>query len=97
MLATVHSSYYKRCRSGAGIIPDFLMNLPLTVLSEDEQLFRDSCRSFAEERIRPLVRKMDEQAKLDDSTIPDLFQLGLIGMHMREEFSASSGTCFVSV
>src|SRR6059036_3172475 len=76
MLATVHSSYYKRCPSGAGIIPDFLMNVPLTVLSEDEQLFRDSCRSFAEERIRPLVRKMDEEAKLDDSAIPDLFQLG---------------------
>src|SRR5436189_3207134 len=96
MLA-VHSSYYKRCPSGAGIIPDFLMNVPLTVLSEDEQLFRDSCRSFAEERIRPLVRKMDEEAKLDDSAIPDLFQLGLMGLQIPEEFGGSSGTFFMSV
>src|SRR5213080_634092 len=97
MLATVHSSYYKRCPLGAGIIPDFLMNVPLTVLSEDEQLFRDSCRSFAEERIRPLVRKMDEEAKLDDSAIPDLFQPGLMGLQIPEEFGGSSGTFFMSV
>src|SRR5437867_2451293 len=82
MLATVHSSYYKRCPLGAGIIPDFLMNVPLTVLSEDELLFRDSCRSFAEERMRPLVRKMDEEARLDDSAIPDLLQLGLMRLQM---------------
>ena len=47
---------------------------PLTSLSEDEQLFRESCRSFAEERIKPLVRSMDEEAKLDYSLIPELFQ-----------------------
>src|SRR5881628_854465 len=97
MLATVHRSYYKRCPSGAGIIPDFLMNVPLTVLSEDEQLFRDSCRCFAQERIRPLVRKMDEEAKLEDSVIPDLFQLGLMGIHIPEEFGGSSGSFFMSV
>ena len=73
------------------------MNVPLTVLSEDEQLFRDSCRSFAEERIRPLVRKMDEEAKLEDSVIPDLFQLGLMGIHIPEGFGGSSGTFFMSV
>src|SRR5438094_8280685 len=97
MLVTVHSRYYKRCPSGAGIIPAFLMNLPLTVLPEDAQLFRDSCRSFAEERIWPLVRKMDEEAKLEDSVIRDLFQLGLMGIHIPEEFGGSSGSFFMSV
>ena len=38
---------------------------PLTILSEDEQLFRDSIRGFAEEQIKPLVHKMDEEAKLE--------------------------------
>src|SRR5207247_8849743 len=97
MMLAVHSSYYKRCPSGAGIIPDFLMNVPVTVLSGDEQLFRDSCRSFAEERIRPLVRKMDEEAKLEQSVIPDLFQLGLMGIHIPEGFGGSSDTFFMSV
>ena len=73
------------------------MSTPLTVLSEDEQLFRDSCRSFAEERIRPLVHKMDEEAKLDPSVIPNLFDLGLMGIHIPEEFGGSEGSFFMSI
>jgi short-chain 2-methylacyl-CoA dehydrogenase len=73
------------------------MSIPLTVLSEDEQLFRESCRSFAEERIQPLVHKMDEEAKLEKSLIPQLFDLGLMGIHIPEEFGGSSGSFFMSV
>src|SRR5215470_1199625 len=73
------------------------MSIPLTSLSEDEQLFRESCRGFAEERIRPLVRKMDEEAMLEKSVIPELFDLGLMGVHIPEEFGGSSGSFFMSV
>src|SRR5262245_27572897 len=73
------------------------MGVPLTVLSEDERLFRDSCRSFAEERIGPLVRKMDEEAKLEPGVIPQLFELGLMGIHIPEEFGGASGSFFMSV
>src|SRR5262250_67764 len=73
------------------------MSVPLTVLSEDEQLFRESCRSFAQERIQPLVRKMDEDAKLDHSIIPELFDLGLMGIHIPEQLGGSSGSFFMSV
>src|SRR5499433_28266 len=73
------------------------MSIPLTVLSEDEQLFRESCRSFAQERIQPLVHKMDEEAKLDQSIIPQLFDLGLMGIHIPEQFGGSSGSFFMSV
>jgi butyryl-CoA dehydrogenase/short/branched chain acyl-CoA dehydrogenase len=70
---------------------------PLTLLSEDEQLFRDSCRSFAEERIQPHVRRMDEAAVLEKSIIPQLFELGLMGIHIPEQFGGSSGSFFMSV
>jgi len=40
---------------------------------------------------------MDEEAKLEDSVIPDLFQLGLMGIHIPEEFGGSSGSFFMSV
>lgn len=70
---------------------------PLTVLAEDESMFRDTCRSFAEERIKPHVRRMDEEAKLEPSLIPELFQLGLMGIHIPEEFGGSGGTFFMSV
>jgi butyryl-CoA dehydrogenase/short/branched chain acyl-CoA dehydrogenase len=73
------------------------MSTPLTVLLEDEQLFRDSCRDFAEERIQPLVHKMDEEAKLDQGIIPELFGLGLMGIHIPEEFGGASGSFFMSV
>src|SRR5258708_33130003 len=73
------------------------MNEPLTTLSEDEQLFRDSCRAFAEGRIRPLVRKMDEEAKLEQSVIPELFDLGLMGIHIPEEFGGAASSFFMSV
>src|SRR5215510_7338431 len=73
------------------------MNVPLTVLSEDEQLFRDSCRSFAEERIKPLVHKMDQEAKLEHSLIPELFDLGLMGIHIPDQYGGASGSFFMSV
>lgn len=69
---------------------------PLTVLSEEEQLFRASCRSFAEECIRPLVREMDEKAKLEYSIIPKLFDLGLMGVHIPEEYGGAGGSFFMS-
>ena len=70
---------------------------PLTLLADDERMFRDMCRSFAEERIKPLVRRMDEEAKLEASLIPELFELGLMGVHVPESFGGSGGTFFMSV
>ena len=70
---------------------------PLTLLAEDESMFRDTCRSFAEQRIKPHVRRMDEEAKLDPALIPELFQLGLMGISIPEELSGGGGTFFMSV
>ena len=72
-------------------------HIPLTVLSEDEQLFRDSCRSFAERQIQPHVREMDEAAKLEKSIIPELFKLGLMAIHVPEEYDGGNGSFFMSV
>jgi len=73
------------------------MSVPLTVLSDDEDLFRESCRSFAEQRIKPLVHEMDEKAKLDEGLIPELFKLGVMGIQIPEEFEGSAGSFFMSV
>jgi len=70
---------------------------PLTLLAEDESLFRDTCRSFAEERIKPHVRRMDEEGRLDPGLIPELFQLGVMGIHIPEESGGGGGTFFMSV
>jgi butyryl-CoA dehydrogenase/short/branched chain acyl-CoA dehydrogenase len=73
------------------------MHVPLTILSEDEQLFRDSCRSFAEEKIKPLVRRMDEEARLEIGLVPSFFELGLMGIQIPEESGGSGGSFFMSV
>ena len=74
-----------------------LAPLPLTLLSEDEKLFRDSCRTFAEERIRPLVSRMDEEGKLDQGVISEFFDLGLMGIHIDEAHGGPGGSFFMSI
>ena len=70
---------------------------PLTVLAEDEIIFRDSVRAFAEARIRPLVREMDEHAKIPRTLIDELFELGVMGIEVPEAHGGASGRFFHSV
>jgi butyryl-CoA dehydrogenase/short/branched chain acyl-CoA dehydrogenase len=70
---------------------------PLTTLSEDEQMFRDSVREFAEGEIRKRVEEMDEQAHLDQGIIEHCFALGLMGIETPEEFGGAGGSFFQAI
>jgi len=70
---------------------------PVTVLSEDETLFRDNVRQFADEKIRPLVKEMDEKAIFDSALLKQFFQLGLMGIEIPEEYGGSGGTFFEAI
>ena len=70
---------------------------PLTTLSEDEQMFRESVREFAEGEIRKRVEEMDEHAHLDDSIVKQCFELGLMGIETPEEFGGAGGTFFQAI
>ena len=72
-------------------------SLPLTDLSEDEKLFQDTVRSFAEEKIRPHVSKMDHDAKMPREIIDACFELGLMGIELPENYGGSASTFFMSV
>jgi butyryl-CoA dehydrogenase/short/branched chain acyl-CoA dehydrogenase len=69
----------------------------ITQLSEDEILFRDTVREFAEGEVAPLVRRMDEEQHLDATLLRKLFELGLMGIEIPEEFGGSGGSFFDSV
>jgi butyryl-CoA dehydrogenase/short/branched chain acyl-CoA dehydrogenase len=73
------------------------MPQPLLVLTEDEQLFRDNIRKFAEESVRPLVREMDERGSIDHSLIEQFHQLGLMGIEIPEQYGGGSGTFFEAI
>jgi alkylation response protein AidB-like acyl-CoA dehydrogenase len=79
-------------------VPDTIDHAqPLTVLAEDEAIFRDSVRDFANARIRPLVREMDEHAKIPRSLLDELFSLGVMGIEIPESYGGAGGTFFHSV
>ncbi len=71
--------------------------MPLTRLTEDERIFRDSVREFAETQVRPLAREMDEHAKIPRSLVDALFGLGVMGIEIPESFGGSGGRFFHSV
>jgi alkylation response protein AidB-like acyl-CoA dehydrogenase len=73
------------------------MSLPLTTLADDERLFRDSVYQFADREIRPLVRQMDEQAKIERPLIQKLFDLGVMGIEIPESAGGAGGTFFHAV
>src|SRR5579872_410516 len=70
---------------------------PLTSFSEDEILFRENVRQFAEEKVRPLAREMDEKGVFDKSLIEQFFQLGLMGIEVPEQFGGAGGKFFEAI
>ena len=70
---------------------------PLTTLAEDETLFRDSVYEFADREIRPHVREMDEQAKLSQPLLDQLFGLGVMGIEIPDALGGAGATFFHSV
>lgn len=67
---------------------------PLTSLTEEEQMFRDTVRQFAEERITPLSHDMDRDSKLDPDLVRELFELGLMGIEIPEQHGGAGASFF---
>jgi short/branched chain acyl-CoA dehydrogenase len=72
-------------------------SLPLTDLSEEERMFRDAVRAFAEERVRPLVHEMDEKADIPRALIDSCFDLGIMGIEIPEAHGGAGATFFMSI
>ena len=71
--------------------------MALTQLSEDERMFRDTVRRFANEQIGPLVRGMDEAQQMDAGILRKLFELGLMGIEVPEQYGGAGGTFFEAI
>ena len=72
-------------------------SMPLTTLSEDETLFRDNIRQFANEKIRPLVKEMDEKGVFAKDLIREFFQLGLMGIEIPEQYGGGGAKFFEAI
>jgi len=70
---------------------------PLTVLSEEETMFRDAVRDFAESEVRPHVTAMDEAGRFEPAIIGKFFELGLMGIEVPEPLGGAGGSIFMAV
>ena len=74
-----------------------LSNVGLTVLTEEEELFRASVREFAEGEVRPRVEQMEHASKLDQGLIKQCFELGLMAIESPEEYGGAGSTIFNAI
>jgi butyryl-CoA dehydrogenase/short/branched chain acyl-CoA dehydrogenase len=81
-------------------MPDTLTSprsLPLTELSEDERMFRDMVRDFAEKEVRPHVSDMDKQARIPPELIRKCFDLGVMGIEIPDDHGGAGASFFMAV
>lgn len=62
---------------------------PITHLSETEMMMGESVSKFAQEVILPRVREMDEAENMDPSVVEQLFEQGLMGIEIPEEYGGA--------
>ena len=70
---------------------------PLTSLTEEETMLRDTVRQFAQQEIAPRVREMDEAQKLDPGILRQLFELGLMAIEAPPELGGAGASFFSAV
>ena len=70
---------------------------PLTHLSEEERLFRDSVLDYAKKRVAPLAAAMDEKGAVEPELIPPLFELGLMGVEVPEAYGGAGSSFFNAI
>jgi alkylation response protein AidB-like acyl-CoA dehydrogenase len=79
------------------MMQDKTLHLPLTQLSEEEQVFQQSVRDFARNEIGPKVIDMDEAQKMDPEIIKQAFELGLMGIEIPEQYGGTGSSFFTAI
>jgi alkylation response protein AidB-like acyl-CoA dehydrogenase len=72
------------------------MTRALTILSEEELLFKQEITKFADSAIKPLVMKMDESEQLSPELLRQLFEMGFMGIEIPSEFGGSGSSFFMA-
>jgi alkylation response protein AidB-like acyl-CoA dehydrogenase len=69
----------------------------LSDLTEQERMFQEAVRDFASAEIAPKVQEMDEAAEMDPELIRQLFEMGVMGVEIPEEYGGTGADFFTSV
>jgi alkylation response protein AidB-like acyl-CoA dehydrogenase len=71
--------------------------MPLTMLREDELLFQEMVRGFAEEKVKPHVMEMDRAGKLPRELIDELFTLGVMGIEIPTVYGGAGANFLMAI
>lgn len=69
----------------------------LTILSEQERMFQEAVRDFATSEVAPRAAAMDAAQQMDPALVAQLFELGLMGVEIPEEFGGTGADFFTSI
>ncbi|CAO4362117.1 unnamed protein product [Caenorhabditis nigoni] len=67
---------------------------PVTLLSENENFFVETVRKFSNNVVKPLIREMDKNSKMNPIVTKGAFENGLMGLHVPEEYGGSGSSFF---
>ncbi|KAJ3641769.1 hypothetical protein Zmor_028248 [Zophobas morio] len=68
---------------------NFGSHLPLTLLSDDENVMKQTVARLAREQISPYVRDMEKEGKFKQAVIDALFSNGLMGIEIDTEYGGA--------
>jgi alkylation response protein AidB-like acyl-CoA dehydrogenase len=68
----------------------------ISILSEEETMFREAVRDFAETEVRPHVSAMDEEGKFRPDILAKFYELGLMGIEVPEQYGGAGGSIFMA-
>jgi alkylation response protein AidB-like acyl-CoA dehydrogenase len=74
-----------------------MLHAPLTKLSDDENAFYKEICKFAQKEIAPHVSEMDEHSKLKPEILKKLFEMGLMGIELPEEYDGANASFMQAV
>lgn len=73
------------------------MSTALTVLSEDEQLFKEMVSDFAQKSLKPHVAEMDAKAEFKPEIVKQFFDLDIMGIEIPENYGGVGASFFMSI
>jgi len=76
---------------------DAIAQPALTMLTEEEVLFRDAVRDYAQGEIAPRAAEMDRAGCYADGLVAGLFEMGVMAVEIPEKFGGAGGTFFQSI
>jgi butyryl-CoA dehydrogenase/short/branched chain acyl-CoA dehydrogenase len=66
----------------------------LTMLTEEEHLFKEAIGDFAQGEIAPKAREMEQNGRYDEALLRSLFDMGVMGVEVPEAYGGTGASFF---